>query len=148
MRTGGVLGPFGTVVLFAGVAAVGLSGGAVAQQIPAPLDGVTAEVRNAAGEVVLRGTFALEADSDDDGEDDDIEWEARLTGPNPAMGGSAEVEVPRAGGTGSQEVEFSIHGAEQGASYVFVIDGREIGTATADRRGRAKLERETAVTGQ
>jgi hypothetical protein len=39
-----------------------------------------------------------------------------------------------------QEIEFSIRNVEPGLTYTFVIDGQDVGTATADRRGRAELD--------
>ena len=95
-----------------------------------------AEVRNAQGQVVLQGQFA-QADEDDD----DVERKAVLkpTGLDADAAGAAEVEFARTS-PAIQEVEFSISGVESGTAFTFVIDGQEIGTATADRRGRAELE--------
>ncbi len=95
-----------------------------------------AEVRNAQGQVVLQGQFA-QADEDDD----DVERKAVLkpTGIDADAAGEAEVEFARTS-PAVQEVEFSISGVEIGSTFTFVIDGQEIGTATADRRGRAELE--------
>ena len=95
-----------------------------------------AEVRNAQGQVVLQGQFA-QADEDDD----DVERKAVLkpTGIDADAAGEAEVEFARTS-PAVQEVEFSISGVEIGSTLTFVIDGQEIGTATADRRGRAELE--------
>jgi hypothetical protein len=95
-----------------------------------------AEVRNAQGQVVLQGQFA-QADEDDD----DVERKAVLkpTGIDADAAGEAEVEFARTS-PAVQEVEFSVSGVEVGSTLTFVIDGQEIGTATADRRGRAELE--------
>ena len=95
-----------------------------------------AEVRNAQGQVVLQGQFA-QADEDDD----DVERKAVLkpTGIDADAAGEAEVEFARTSPS-VQEVEFSITGVEVGSTLTFVIDGQEIGTATADRKGRAELE--------
>lgn len=95
-----------------------------------------AEVRNAQEQVVLQGQFA-QADEDDD----DVERKAVLkpTGIDADAAGEAEVEFARTS-PAVQEVEFSISGVEAGSTWTFVIDGQEIGTATADRRGRAELE--------
>jgi hypothetical protein len=95
-----------------------------------------AEVRDAQGQVVLRGQFMV---VDEDG--DDIERKARLeqTGVIADAAGQAEVEYetrrPEV-----QEIEFSIRNVQPGAVYTFVIDNIEVGTATANRRGRAELD--------
>ena len=96
----------------------------------------SAEVRNAQGQIVLQGQFA-QADEDDD----DVERKAVLkpTGIDADAAGEAEVEFARTSPS-VQEVEFSITGVEIGSTFTFVIDGQEIGTATADRKGRAELE--------
>ena len=95
-----------------------------------------AEVRTAQGEVILRGQFAAGEE-----EDDEIERKAELTpaGSDADASGEAEIEIPK-GAPANQEIEFSIKGVEAGAAYSFVIDGREVATATADERGRAEVE--------
>ena len=95
-----------------------------------------AEVQDAQGQVILRGQFApVEED------DDDVERKARLepSGGNANASGEAEVEFDKATPT-DQEVEFSVEHLEPGARITFVIDGRQVGQATVDRRGRAELE--------
>jgi hypothetical protein len=94
-----------------------------------------AEVRTAQGELVLRGEFAA------DEEEDEIERNAELlpTGADADASGEAEVEIPK-GSPANQEIEFSIEGVQPGTAYRFVIDGREVATATADERGRAEVE--------
>lgn len=95
-----------------------------------------AEVRDAQGQVILRGQFALVEE-----EDDDTERKAPLApaGSDTDASGEAEVEFSKAAPAG-QEIEFSVHDVDAGATYTFLIDGTVVGAATADGRGRAALE--------
>ena len=103
----------------------------------------TAEVRDAQGQVVLRGQFALA-----DEEDDDIERRATLepTGIDADAAGDAEVEFSKAAPT-KQEIEFSVRNLQAGVAFTFVIDGIDVATATADRRGRAEVEVDVPLPG-
>lgn len=103
----------------------------------------TAEVRDAQGQVVLRGQFVLA-----DEEDDDIERKAALqpTGVDADAAGEAEVEFARAAPT-KQEIEFSVRNLQAGVVFTFVIDGIDVATATADRRGRAEVEVDVPLPG-
>jgi hypothetical protein len=98
-----------------------------------------AEVRDSQGQVVLRGQFAAVEE-----DDDDMERKAALTpsGPDTVASGEAEVETSRETPS-QQEIEFSIRNVEPGVVFTFVIDGKEVGSATADQRGRAELEVES-----
>ena len=100
-----------------------------------------AEVRDAQGQIVLSGKFVPVAE-----EDDDIERKATLepVGADTDAAGEAEVEIAKAA-PADQEIEFAIRNVQPGAVFTFMIDGREIGTATADRRGRAELEIDVAA---
>lgn len=96
----------------------------------------TAEVRDAQGQVVLRGQFAPAGE-----EDDEIERRAILepTGVDADAAGEAEVEFSRAV-PAEQEIEFSVRNLQAGATVTFVIDGNDVATVTTDRRGRAEVE--------
>ncbi len=102
-----------------------------------------AEVRDAQGQVVLRGQFAVAEE-----EDDDIERKARLepTGVDDDAAGEAEVELARANPV-VQEVEFSVRNLQTGVAFTFVIDGTDVATATADGRGRAEVELDIRMPG-
>lgn len=103
---------------------------------------VIAEVRDSQAQVILRGGFeAVEED------DDDIERKATLvpSGSDTDAAGEAEVETTN-DTPAQQEIEFSIRNVEPGAVYTFVIDGQDVGTATADQRGRAELEVESLAS--
>jgi hypothetical protein len=102
-----------------------------------------AEVRDAQGQVVLRGQFAVA-----DEEDDDLERKATLeqTGVHANATGEAEVEFAKAAPT-VQEVEFSARNLPPGAVFTFVIDGQDVATATADRRGNAEVELDVRLPG-
>jgi hypothetical protein len=103
----------------------------------------TAEVRDPQGQVVLRGQFVLGEE-----EDDDIERRATLepTGVDTDAGGEAEVEFAKAGPT-KQEIEFSVRNLQAGVAFTFVIDGIDVATGTADRRGRVEVEVDVPLPG-
>jgi hypothetical protein len=102
-----------------------------------------AEVRDAQGQVVLRGQFAVAEE-----EDDDIERKATLTqtGVDADAAGEAEVEFAKTAPT-VQEVEFAARNLQPGATFTFVIDGQDLATATADRGGKAEIELEVRLPG-
>ncbi len=103
----------------------------------------TAEVRDAQGQVLLRGLFA-QADEDDD----DIERKARLepAGADADAAGEAEVEFSRTA-PATQEIEFSVRNVPAGMALTFVIDGTTVTTATASREGRAEVELDVRMPG-
>ena len=105
-----------------------------------------AEVRNAQGQVVLSGKFAVSEDEEDENE---TERKAPLapTSIDPDAAGEAEVEVSGTGNSRRQEVEFSVHNLAANTAYTFVIDGRVFTTATTDGRGRIALERNVPLPG-
>ena len=96
----------------------------------------SAEVRDAQGQVVLRGQFQ-QVDEDDD----DIERKASLApaAADADASGEAEVEFAR-NAPADQEVEFSVRNLTPGTALTFAIDGVDVGTATVDSRGRAEVE--------
>ena len=95
-----------------------------------------AEVRNAQGQVILSGQFQLVEE-----EDDDVERKAALapTGIDADATGEAEIELSKSA-PAEQEVEFSVRRVAPSTVLTFVIDGTDVATATADRRGRAEVE--------
>ncbi len=102
----------------------------------------TAEIRDSTGKVVLRGTFKLVEE-----EDDDIERKAALA---PTTGGEVmgEAEVEFATEMpADQEVEFAARGLQVGATYTLVVDGREVASVVADPRGRIAIEFEVPLPG-
>jgi len=103
-----------------------------------------AEVRDAQGQVVLRGEFVL-ADEDDD----DIERKAALapTGVDADAKGEAEVEFAKTA-PADQEIEFSVQNLQPGTALTFVIDGKDVAAATADKQGRAEVEVEVKLPGK
>ena len=102
-----------------------------------------AEVRDAQGQILLRGSFQ-QADE----EDDDIERKAVLAvaGADADARGEAEVEFSR-NAPAKQEVEFSVRNVAPGSVLTFAIDGVDIATATADGSGRAEVELDVAMPG-
>jgi hypothetical protein len=103
---------------------------------------VLAEVKNAAGQVVLSGKFAVANE-----EEDDVERKAPLapTTIDPDASGEAEVEFTKSGTPKKQEVEFSVVNVKPGEILTLVIDGQAFATITADAKGRAALEREVPL---
>jgi hypothetical protein len=96
-----------------------------------------AEVHDGQGHVLLRGSFAP-VDSDDEGE---VERLAPLTAASPEVKGSGEAEVEYQTDTpAEQEVEFTANGLTAGSEVSLVIDGKRLGTATVDKRGRISVE--------
>jgi plastocyanin len=95
-----------------------------------------AEVRDAKGQVILRGNFAPVEEADDD-----IERKAVLasTGVDADAKGEAEVEFAKAAPT-EQEIEFEARNLEPGSRVTFVIDGRDVATVVADKDGVAEFE--------
>ena len=115
--------------------------GQVAAQNAAMLTGdfstaAFAEVRDGQGQVLLRGEFKPVEE-----EDDDIERKAVLlaAGADADATGEAEVEFAKAT-PAEQEVEFAISKVQPGATYTFLIDGKQVGSATADDDGKAEIE--------
>jgi hypothetical protein len=102
----------------------------------------TAEIRDSTGQVVLRGTFKLVEE-----EDDDIERKAALAPTTSGdLMGEAEVEFATEM-PADQEVEFAARGLEVGATYTLVVDGREVASVVADPRGRIAIELEVPLPG-
>ena len=102
----------------------------------------TAEVRDSAGKAVLRGTFMLVEE-----EDDDIERKAPLASPGSGeVAGEAEVEFATEMPV-DQEVEFAARGLDVGATYTLVVDGREVASVVADARGRIAIELDVPLPG-
>ena len=134
------------LVATAGVAAamvVHLSGQAVSNLSGDFRNAATAEVRDAQGQVLLRGTFAPAA-----GDDNEIERKAVLT---PTVGGQAkgdaEIEYQK-DKPDTQEIEFQVSGVPARANVTLVLDGKDVISATANDQGKAEAEVNVAVTPQ
>jgi hypothetical protein len=101
-----------------------------------------AEVRDAEGKVLLRGTFAATDEADDD-----IERRAVLASEGGGSGrGEAEVEISRQDRS-KQEVEFSVDSLTPATALTFSIDGVQVATATTDDRGHAEIELDVTMPG-
>lgn len=134
------------IVSIAGLVAVAAASSvAVAQlngQQGSPLSGdfrnaAVAEVHDAQGQVLLRGSFAP-VDTDDEGE---VERLAPLTAVQSGVEAKGEAEVEyQTDAPADQEVELSLSGLTAGTQVTFVIDGTTIATATANKRGRVSVE--------
>jgi hypothetical protein len=98
-----------------------------------------AEVVDAQGQALLRGTFVA-VDGADKGE---VERLAKL---EPMVAGStatgeAEVEY-QVDNPAKQEVELTATGVPTGAQVTLMIDGAKVATATADKNGKVDVELE------
>ena len=103
----------------------------------------TAEIRDSRGDVVLRGTFMLVEE-----EDDDIERKAALARPTGGEAiGEAEVEFATEMPT-DQEVEFAARELAAGVTYSLVVDGRRVASVVADPRGRIAVELKVPLPGE
>jgi len=101
----------------------------------------TAEVRDAQGKVWLRGTFAAAGDQND------VERQAPLTATADGGQASGEAEIEYSKDKPNvQEIEFEVAGVPARAIVTLVLDGRDVISATADDKGRAKAEFDVAVT--
>ena len=103
-----------------------------------------AEVRDAQGQVLLRGHFQPVEEADDD-----IERKAALepVGADRDATGEAEVEFSKATPI-EQEVEFEVKQLDPGARVTFVIDGKEVATVTVDDDGTAEFEADIEMNPQ
>jgi hypothetical protein len=115
---------------------VHLSGGQASQVSGDFRNASTAEVRDAQGQVLLRGTFA-----DIPADEDEVERQAALTATAAGgqASGDAEVEYNR-DEPNMQEIEFSVAGVPARAIVTLVLDGRDVISATANDNGRAEAE--------
>jgi hypothetical protein len=102
-----------------------------------------AEIRDAQGQVLLRGTFAP-VDSD---EDDEVERLAKLAPATPGSSATGEAEVEhRKSEPNEQEVEFQVSGVPARSAVTLVLDGKPVITVTADDKGKAEAEINVNVT--
>ena len=122
------------------VMVIGLSGNQTASVSGDFRNATTAEVRDAQGKVLLRGTFAAAADTND------VERQATLTATADGgqASGDAEIEYSK-DKPDVQEIEFEVAGVPARAIVTLVLDGRDVISATADDKGRAKAEFDVAV---
>jgi hypothetical protein len=101
-----------------------------------------AEVRDAQGQVVLRGDFVLTDEADDD-----VERRAVLAPLDGARGASGEAEVEISRNNASvQEVEFSVKGLAPNTVLSFSIDAVQVAQATTDAGGDVEVELDVAMT--
>lgn len=98
---------------------------------------VVAEVHDAQGVVLLRGSFAP-AEADDDGE---VELRAALAPAAAGVTASGEAEIEyQKDQPHVQEVELNLTGLAAGTAVTLVIDGSRVTATTADGNGRVEIE--------
>lgn len=123
------------------VAAVTGEGREIKQPLPASLDDLAAvrlvEVRDAAGQTVLGGSFTMATKKNGD-----VEGEATLaaTGVDADAVGKAEVEVSTKNGNVDKELEVEVNNLAPGATFNLFVDGRQAAVITTNPRGHAELE--------
>ena len=123
------------------VAAVRGEGREIKQPLPPSLDELAAvrlvEVKDAAGQTVLSGSFTMTTKKNGD-----LEGEAKLavTGVDADAAGKAEVEISTEGGRAEKELEVEIRNLAPGATFNLFVDGQQAAALTTDARGAAELE--------
>jgi hypothetical protein len=123
------------------VAAVAGEGGEIKQPLPASLDDLAAvrlvEVRDAAGQIVLGGSFTMATKKNGD-----VEGEATLaaTGVDADAVGKAEVEVSTKNGNLDKELEIEVTKLAPGTTFNLFVDGQQAAVFTTDQQGAAELE--------
>lgn len=123
------------------VAAVTGEGREIKQPLPQSLDDLAAvrlvEVRDAAGQTVLGGSFTMATRKNGD-----VEGEATLaaTGVDADAAGKAEVEVSTRNGNVEKELEIEVSRLAPGATFNLFVDGRQATVITTNPRGHAELE--------
>ena len=96
----------------------------------------TIEIKDANGQVILRGNFAPE-----DSDKDDSELEAILVGTGSKAKGRAEIEYEQKNNAVTkQELELELEGLAASATVTIVIDGKDLQTVAVDKSGDADLK--------
>jgi hypothetical protein len=103
-----------------------------------------AEVVDAQGQALLRGSFVA-VDPDDQGEVERLATLAPVVAGSTAAG-EAEVEYQTDSPT-TQEIELTATGIAVGAQVSLIIDGTKVATATADSKGKVEVEIEARAGG-
>lgn len=96
------------------------------------------EVRDAGGPLILNGNITFRNERDGD-----VKGVAILTATGAITGanGKAEIEVSLGqSGIRRQELEVEMKNLAAGATYNLYVDGLQVATFSADRRGAAELE--------
>lgn len=126
----------------AGVALASLVAGASAESkrpLPAEAGDLAAatrvEVKDASGRSLLAADFGAPVESGGE-----TERKAVLAGEAGARG-EAEIErVTTADGTAHQELEVDVEGVAPNATLTVFVDGKSLGSFTADAKGEAEIE--------
>jgi hypothetical protein len=118
----------------------------VKQPLPSSVGDLAAvklvEIKDAAGQVVLSGSFVVE-----NKQDGDVEGKALLTGTgvNAAAKGEAEFDVStNKNGSTEKELEISVRKLSPGASFSLFLDEQQVATFYTNGRGAAELEMKDA----
>lgn len=123
------------------VVAVNREGRDIKQPLPQALDNLAAvrliEVRDAAGQTVLGGSFTMASKKNGN-----VEGEAALaaTGVDTDAAGKAEVEVSTMNGNVDKELDVEVSNLAPNTTFNLFIDGRRAAAVTTNQRGHAELE--------
>jgi hypothetical protein len=102
------------------------------------------EIKDAAGQVLLTGTFMISQEDDDEDDDgDEIGRSALLTSgasANSRAKGTAEIEIEKKNNHTNQELELKAEGLAAMATLKLWLDGKEIITFTTNKQGKADLK--------
>lgn len=105
----------------------------------------TAEVQDAQGQPMLRGSF----EPVQDGDKGEVERLAKLAPVTPGSNATGEAEVEyQTDNPSKQEIELKATGVAAGTKVSLVIDGTTVASATADKDGTVELEVETKAASQ
>jgi hypothetical protein len=137
-RTVTVAGAIAAIGIVA-VTAVQLNGERASQVTGDFRNAAAAEVVDAQGQPLLRGSFVA-VDGDDTGE---VERLAKLESVVAGSTASGEAEIEyQVDAPGIQEVELTATGVPAGAQVSLIIDGTTVATAAADKSGKVEVELE------
>lgn len=123
------------------VAAITGEGREIKQPLPPSLDDLAAvrlvEIRDAAGQIVLSGSFTMATKKNGD-----VEGEATLAaaGADTDAAGRAEVEVSTRNGNVDKELEVEVRKLPPGTTFNLFVDGQQAAVITTNQRGDAELE--------
>jgi hypothetical protein len=124
-------------IAFAVFSIVNLEGKPAAQVTGDFRNAGVAEIRDAQGQTLLRGSFVA-VEGDDAGE---VERQAKLEAADTSSKATGEAEVEyQTDKPNEQEIEFKAEGIAAGIEVTFVIDGTTISNAKADAKGKVEVE--------
>jgi len=127
------------VLLLAVVVVARTSADRIKQPLPSTVqnlaDAKVIEIKDSAGQVLLRGTFVKTTESKDESE-----FTAPLDGAGTDAAGKAEIEIETKNAVTKQELEVSATKLPSAASLKLFLDGSELMTFTTNKAGKADIK--------